>query len=99
VITMIDALTSRIRGAVASGEYQRALLLWNEYSARLQEELRVGSLTSGRLAEMRELMEWSRRVMLCARAHAQDQLNSLHVAAEYGVAPAPQAPRIIQARF
>ena len=54
---------------------------------------------SGRLAEMRGLMEWSRRVMLCARAHAQDQLNSLHVAAEYGVAPGPQAPRIIQARF
>src|SRR5712691_10625150 len=98
-MTMDDVLAGSIRKAVGSGEYQKALLLWNTYAARLQEELRQGACSRTRLAEARELVEWSRRVVLCARTHAQDQLNSLYAAAEYDFPVPSQASRIIQASF
>ena len=74
---------SRIREAVASGEFKRAQELWTAYTAQLEEELRQGSFSEAKLAQVRDLMEWSRGVALCARLHARDQLNSLLVAAEY----------------
>jgi len=95
-----------IRQAVNSGEFGRAQLLWRECSAALAEELTRGHLTKARLAEVRELlgevrelMEWSRMVVLCARAHLQDRLNIVHVAREYEIpVPAP-ARRLVEARF
>lgn len=74
---------SRIREAVASGEFKRAQDLWTAYTLQLEEELRQGSFSETELAQLRDLMEWSRGVALCARLHAQDRLNSLLVAAEY----------------
>jgi hypothetical protein len=75
--------TEPIRQAVASGEFQKALLLWNGYAALLREELRNGSLTDARLADVRELVEWSRLVVLCGRAHTQSRLDSMRVAQTY----------------
>lgn len=94
-----DWMTGAIRRAVASGEFQEAQRLWTGYMAELNEELRQGSLSETRLAEAGELMEWSRRVVICARAHAQDRLNGLHVAGQYGDPPRPQVPQLIQTRF
>ena len=95
-----------IRQAVNSGEFGRAQLLWRECSAALAEELTSGHLTKARLeevrqllAEVRELMEWSRMVVLCARVHLQDQLNSLHVAREYEVPVPPRTHRLVSASF
>jgi len=96
---MEDDLNDQIRAAVGAGEYQKALVLWDDYAARMQTELRAGGFSRGRLAQAWELVEWSRRVVLCARSHAQRQLKSLHVAAEYGEPSPPQASRLIQARF
>ena len=88
-----------IRQAVNSGEFDRAQLLWNQCAAGLAEELRTGCLSAARLSEVRELVEWSRIVVLCARAHLLDQLNSLHVAGEYEL-PVPQPPHcIVEASF
>ena len=95
-----------IRQAVNSGEFGRAQLLWRECSGALAEELTNGHLTKARLAEVgellaevRELMEWSRMVVLCARAHLQDRVNSLHVAREYEIPVPPRTHRLVSASF
>ena len=95
-----------IRQAVNSGEFGRAQLLWRECSEALAEELTNGSLTETRLSEVgellsevRELMEWSRTVVLCARAHLQDRLNLLHVAREYEIPFPRRAHRLVSASF
>lgn len=94
-----DSLTGPIRAAVASGDLQQAQLLWDGYMAQLSQEVSQGSLSQARLTEAGELVEWSRRVLLCARAHAQDSLNSMHVAGQYDDPPPPQTPQLIQTRF
>ena len=87
--------TEPIRQAVASGEFQKAQLLWDGYAALLCEELRHGSVPEARLAEARELVEWTRRVVMCARAHAQSRLDSMLVAQTY-VHPGSRQAGIIQ---
>ena len=95
-----------IRQAVSSGEFGRAQLLWKECSEALAGELTSGHLSKARLAEVRELlcevrelMEWSRTVVLCARAHLQDRLNTLHVAREYEIPALAPTHRIVEASF
>jgi hypothetical protein len=89
-------MESRVREAVAAGEFERAQELWNTYMVQVQEEVRQGSLSGAQIEEVRRLMEWCRGVALSARQHAQDRLNSLLVAAEYeSAAPSPER-RIIQ---
>jgi len=39
VIEMTD--TEAIRGAIASGEIEKATARWNDYAARLEEEIRT----------------------------------------------------------
>jgi len=92
----IVSTESRIREAVASGEFERAQELWNTYVVQLQEELQRGAFSSRQLEEVRRLMDWCRGVALCTRLHAQDRLNSLLVAAEYGNPPSSPARRIVQ---
>ena len=75
---------ARIRDAIDSGEYQKALRLWNGYAAQVRAEIRKGTLSMDALAEARELVAWSRTVLNCARAHALDRLNTLHAAGAYG---------------
>jgi hypothetical protein len=87
-MNMDGHLTAPIRQAIASGEYHKAQLLWNGYAALLRQELPKGSVTAARMAEMRELVEWSRRVVLCFRAHTQSRIDSMRdsmrVAQAYG---------------
>jgi hypothetical protein len=96
---MDHLLTERIRQAVASGEFQSALLLWNDYVAALQQEVRRGRLSEADMQEAGKLVAWSREVLLCASAHAQDYLNRVNVAGEYTNALAPQTPRIVRVSF
>ena len=88
-----------IRQAVNSEEFERALFLWNECAAGLAVELSSRCLTEARLAEVRELVEWSRTVVLCERAHMQHQLNRLHVAGEYRLPVPPPEHRLVSASF
>jgi hypothetical protein len=92
-----------IRQAVNSGEFARAQLLWNEYASGLAGEFNGGRLSEAGLAEVREFVEWSRTVVLCERAHLQDQLNrlqrELYRAGEYGMPAPPDGPCIVAARF
>jgi len=81
---MDDQRTNSTRQAVASGEFHRATLLWNEYAAGIREEIGRGACTRARMAEAGELVEWSRRMVLCDRAHVQGQLTTIWVASQYG---------------
>jgi hypothetical protein len=78
-----------IRRAVASGEFHQATLLWNEYVVEIREEIGRGTCTQARMTETAELVEWSRGVVLCDRAHAQGQLTTIWVASQYGPADSP----------
>jgi hypothetical protein len=94
-----NPVNTAIRQAMASGQFQLAERLWSGYAARLKEELRGGALTKASLEEARELVEWSRLVVLCLRARSQARLSSLHIAGAYGSAPQATAPRLIQKRL
>jgi hypothetical protein len=91
-------LTEPIRQAIASRQFHKAQLLWDGYAALLREELAKGSVTAARMAEMRELVEWSRRVVLCFRAHTQRRLDSMRgsmrVAQAYGHPRSQPASRL-----
>jgi hypothetical protein len=92
-----------IRQAVNAGEFDRAQLLWNQCAAGLAEELSNRRLSGARLGQVRELVEWSRFVVLCERAHLQGQLNrlqaELRVAVEYDLPIPPPAHRIVEASY
>jgi hypothetical protein len=79
-----DNLPQRIRDAVASGEFTKAKLLWEEYGETFRADRQRGPLSLGRVVEARELAEWTRMAALCARAHIQDRLNQIAVAQKYG---------------
>ena len=87
-----------IRQAVICGEFDRAQLLWNECAGGLYEELSNGYLSEARLSEVRELVVWSRIVVLCERTHLLHQVNSLHVAGEYEL-PVPPPAHCMAASF
>ena len=76
-MNMDGHLTEPIRQAIACREFQKAQLLWDGYAALLREEMPKGSVTAARMAEMRELVEWSRRAVLCFRAHTQSRIDSM----------------------
>jgi hypothetical protein len=78
--------TNPIREAIASGEFHRALFLWNEFTAQIRDEIGRGICTQDSITETAELMTWSRGVVLCERAHLQSQLTTMWVASQYGPA-------------
>ena len=100
---MTESSLEPIRQAVNSGEFARAQLLWEQCASGLADEWSKGSLSGARLAEVRELVEWSRTAVLCERAHIEDQLNrlqrELYLAGEYGMPVAAEVPCLVAARF
>ena len=92
---MIDS----IEQAVVSGDYPRAERLWNAYIDTLQQDLHRGLLTAASLEQARELMEWSRITVDCARAHTRARLGGLRIAGAYCNAIPPHSPQIVHARL
>jgi hypothetical protein len=92
-----------IRQAVNCGEFDRAQLLWNQCVTGLEEELSGHRLSEARLAEVRELVEWSRTVVLCERVRLQNRLDrlqaDLRVAEEYELAVPLPTHRLVAASF
>jgi len=72
-----------IRQAMASEEFATAQRLWDVYAEQVRLAILDGSATEGMMAEMRELVGWSRMVVQSFRAHAGDQVNRAHVARVY----------------
>lgn len=71
-----------IRRAIEAGDYSLAASLWQEWAGELRAAGSAGDAADCRAAA--ELVEWSRNVLLCARAHTVDSLHALHVAGTYG---------------
>lgn len=80
---MEGELTQEIREAIAAQDYALALRLWNAYVSQVRQELNDRSFPAERMAELRELFEWGRNALLCARSQNQDHLNAIHVVAAY----------------
>jgi hypothetical protein len=93
-----DNLPQQIRKAGASGEFAKVRRLWEEYGDTFRADRLRGPLPRSRLAEARELYEWTRMVALCARARARDRLNQIAVAQKYGWTEQPPQSRVM-ARF
>ena len=85
---MVSGIQSRIRSAVSAGEFGKASALWETYAQQVADATRGGTCSASELAQMREIIEWTRSVTTCAHAHAQVHLNirrmKLHAASIYG---------------
>jgi hypothetical protein len=68
---------------MASEEFVTAQRLWDAYAEQVRGAILDGSATEGMMAEMCELVGWSRLVVQSFRAHAGDQVNRAHVARVY----------------
>ena len=79
----MTSATAHIREAIASGEFSKALRLWNEYANQLAAKVRGGVATESDFAAARELMEWSRSAVRVFRAHAAYQLYQLCTTRKY----------------
>jgi hypothetical protein len=86
--------TEGIRRAVAAGDWPVALRLWEPYAGGILDEIRRGNCTRARMAEAGELLAWAKRVAWCARAHAQNRLDIIHAARQYGPEPIPSQPSL-----
>jgi hypothetical protein len=79
---------SGIRRAVTAGEFGKASALWETYAAQAADAIRSKAFSATDMAQMRELIDWARRAVTCARAQAQRRINTrltgLHVATVYG---------------
>jgi hypothetical protein len=78
---------ARIQRAVSAGEFGKALALWDAYAEQVAGEIRGGICPEARLAQLRDLIGWTRSVVACRGAHAQLRLNTqrtkLHAASIY----------------
>ena len=83
--------TLHIRQAMASEDWQRASVLWDQYVDAVRQEISNGTCSGERMREAREFLDWARCIVLCVRAQAQERLRALHVAQRYDPAPAVPA--------
>jgi hypothetical protein len=95
---MSTSRTDPLRQAVASGDFPSVLRLWEDYAAAIRDEIGRGVCTQARMAEAGEFLDWARRVVLCNRAQAQNQLDTIHAARQYGSSPTP-LPSLLRASF
>jgi hypothetical protein len=88
-VSIDNGRTERIRRAVAAGDWPAVLRLWELYAAGILDEISHGTCTRVRMAEAGELLDWAKRFAWCAQAHAQNRLNTIHAARQYGPEPIP----------
>ena len=100
---MDSNLTSAVRRAVASGEFNRARRLWEEYVAQCRDRIRQGADPKGTLEEARQLMVWCRQMTLAVRAQIQARLDHLArrtlIAAAYERSATPPVGSLRTARY
>ncbi len=85
-ILQYEDLPGRIREAVASGDFEKARLLWIEYGERFRENAARGPISLKCMAEARDLAEWTRVTTMCARSFARDRLARISVSRRYSSA-------------
>ena len=82
-------MTHRIKQAIASGDYTKALAFWREHTAAMA----AAGPTVASLAEAAELIAWARPQLTAARADVAERLRALHVAGRYGRLPNTHSER------
>lgn len=79
--SLLSAIESEIRGAVANGAYDQAMLLISSYSKQLESELRNGPVEADQLRRelfrTNEFLDWIFRTVSAARSHDAAQLTGL----------------------
>ena len=90
----MNAASEYIREAIQREQYSEALAQWNGYARQLRVAVEAGVLPADQMQEARALFEWSRTVLLGARAQLQAQVHKLEVAAAYARRPAGPAGHI-----
>ena len=76
-------LLERVRKAFDTQDFETARRCWEEYADGVRLAIEDRTATPMMLREMRELVEWSRIVVLSFRAHAADRLGQDHAARAY----------------
>jgi hypothetical protein len=71
-----------VRDAIAASNLQRALYLWQQYTAGIA----AAGPTQESLAEAAELIRWAKPLISAVRTRADERLRALHVAGMYGQA-------------
>ena len=89
----MDERIDAVRQAVAAEDWRGASLSWNDYAAALQRSILNGTCNAERMTEARQLLDWTKRSVLCLRAQTQDQLNGLHAVRQYSPSE-DSAPRL-----
>src|SRR5258708_30655443 len=90
---------SQVRSAIERGEFARAGVLWEEWSAELSGAMLAGTLDPDEWARAQELYRWSRNVLVAARTRLLHRLNQLHVAGAYGPTASIGGATFVHGRF
>jgi hypothetical protein len=94
----MNAAAEYIREAIRNEEYQKALAQWHGYASHLREAVEAHTLPPNQMEEARALFEWSRGMLLGARARLREQYGQIEVAAAYSRRPAAR-PGLLDTRF
>lgn len=90
----MNAEAAYIREAIAGEDYEKALAQWNTYTHQIEQAIEAGILSPDQMGELRELFEWSRTVLLCAREHLRDRCRSLDAVGAYRTRQASRPPSL-----
>ena len=82
-------ITQKIREAIAAQDYAPPSTCGTPMWARSGSELSEGASPRNGWRKLRELFEWGRCALLCARSQNLDRLNAIHVAAAYTMPAIP----------
>lgn len=94
----MNAAAEYIREAIRKEEYQKALAQWHGYASHLREAVEAHMLPPDQMEEARALFEWSRGILLGARAQLRERYHQLEVAAAYNRGPVAR-PGLLDTRW
>ena len=83
--------TEHLRQAVAAGDWAAVLHLWSVYAEAIRVAIEQRTCTPARMAEAKEFLDWTGRLVQCERAHTQARLDALHAATLYATGPDAEA--------
>lgn len=72
---MRQDLEKQLRDAASSGEFPKALALWEAFAKQLAREIEQGKIGADDMAAAAGLVAWVTRVAQAARAQAEEQLR------------------------
>jgi ketosteroid isomerase-like protein len=68
---------NEIRDSIACGDFAKAQRQFEDYAGEVRDAIEGGTCTADVVRQTDELIQWSREMVLSARAHLQDQLQNV----------------------